>query len=37
LSEQSIAGRAKRIEMPDFTRGKWKTNPKFELRWQATG
>lgn len=35
LSEQSIAGRAKRVDFPDFTRGKWKTNPKFELRWPA--
>lgn len=34
LSEQSIAGKSQRVEMPDFTRGKWKTNPKFELRWQ---
>ena len=31
LSEQSIAGKAKRMEMPDFTRGKWRTTPKFEL------
>ena len=31
LSEKSIAGKAERVEMPDFTRGKWKTNPKFEL------
>lgn len=34
LSEQSIDGKAKRLEMPDFTRGKWKTNAKFELRWE---
>ena len=34
LSEQSIAGRSKSLEMPDFSKGKWKTNPKFELRWQ---
>lgn len=32
LSEQSIAGGSKPIEIPDFTRGKWKTNkPIFGL------
>ncbi len=32
LSEQSIAGNSKPIEIPDFTRGKWKTNqPIFGL------
>ena len=34
LSEQSIAGKSKSVDMPDFSKGKWKTNPKFELRWQ---
>jgi predicted dehydrogenase len=34
LSEQSIAGKARKMEMPDFTRRNWKTNPRFELRWQ---
>ncbi len=33
LSEQSIAANAKLVEMPDFSKGKWKSNPKFELRW----
>jgi hypothetical protein len=32
LSEQSIAGGSKAIDIPDFTRGKWKTNkPIFAL------
>ena len=32
LSEQSIAGGSKPIDIPDFTRGKWKTNaPIFGL------
>lgn len=32
LSEQSIAGGSKPIDVPDFTRGKWKTNkPIFGL------
>ncbi|QIP14234.1 Gfo/Idh/MocA family oxidoreductase [Spirosoma aureum] len=32
LSEQSIAGGSKPMEIPDFTRGKWKTNkPIFGL------
>ncbi|GAB3640019.1 Gfo/Idh/MocA family protein [Spirosoma arcticum] len=32
LSEQSIAGNSKAIDIPDFTRGKWKTNkPIFGL------
>ncbi len=34
LSERSIAGKAERMEMPDFTRGAWKTTPQFELRWE---
>jgi predicted dehydrogenase len=32
LSEKSIAAGGEKIPMPDFTRGKWKTNPKFEIR-----
>ncbi|RIV21454.1 gfo/Idh/MocA family oxidoreductase [Fibrisoma montanum] len=28
LSEQSIAQGSKPVEIPDFTRGKWKTNPR---------
>lgn len=32
LSEQSIAGGSKSVDIPDFTRGKWKTNkPIFGL------
>ena len=34
LSEQSIAEGGKPVAMPDFTRGRWKTNPKFVVRWQ---
>jgi len=26
-SVKSIAGKGKPVEIPDFTRGKWKTNP----------
>lgn len=36
LSEQSIANRSKLVEMPDFSRSKWQTDSKFELRWQWT-
>lgn len=35
LSEQSIAGGGARVPMPDFTRGKWKTNAKFVIRGKA--
>jgi len=31
LSEQSVAKRSKPVDIPDFTRGKWKTNPPLEL------
>ncbi len=32
LSEKSIAGGSKPVDIPDFTRGRWKTNkPVFEL------
>ncbi len=34
LSEKSVAGDSEKISMPDFTRGRWKTSQKFELRWQ---
>ena len=27
LSEQSIKNNSSSIQIPDFTRGKWKTNP----------
>ena len=27
LSEQSVANRSQPVDFPDFTRGKWKTNP----------
>ena len=27
ISEQSIAKRGASVDFPDFTRGKWKTNP----------
>ncbi len=32
LSEESIANGSKPVDIPDFTRGKWKTRkPKFAL------
>ena len=33
LSEQSVAQGGAKIAMPDFTRGRWKTNAKFEVGW----
>lgn len=37
LSEASLAGRSRAVDFPDFTRGKWKTAPPFELKreWAA--
>ena len=34
LSERSVAGKGARVEFPDFTRGKWRSNPRFELKWE---
>ena len=31
LSEQSIAANGRPIDFPDFTRGKWKTNPEMGI------
>ncbi|MDQ3684019.1 MAG: Gfo/Idh/MocA family oxidoreductase [Acidobacteriota bacterium] len=31
LSEKSVANDSERVDFPDFTRGKWKTTPKFEM------
>ena len=31
LSEVSVANKSKTVEFPDFTRGKWKTNPPLEI------
>ena len=31
LTEASVANRGKAIDFPDFTKGKWKTNPKITL------
>jgi hypothetical protein len=28
LSEQSIAGGSVRVDFPDFTRGRWRTNKR---------
>jgi predicted dehydrogenase len=36
LSEKSIAGGSAPVAVPDFTRGKWKSSPKFELKWNWT-
>lgn len=32
LSEWSVANRGQSIDVPDFTRGQWKTTPKLELK-----
>ncbi len=37
LSEWSIANRSDSIEVPDFTRGKWKTNKPVELTLKGGG
>jgi hypothetical protein len=37
LSEWSIANRSKSIEIPDFTRGAWKTNKPIELTLKGGG
>jgi predicted dehydrogenase len=31
LSEKSVANRSKSLEIPDFTRGKWKTRPQLDV------
>lgn len=31
LSEQSVKNRSNSIDIPDFTRGRWNTNPKMDL------
>jgi hypothetical protein len=31
LSVKSTAARSKSIEFPDFTRGRWRTNPRLEI------
>ena len=31
LSERSVADRSRPQDFPDFTRGKWKTNPPLEI------
>jgi hypothetical protein len=31
LTEISVADRSKQVEFPDFTRGKWKTRPAFDV------
>ncbi|MFD2902493.1 Gfo/Idh/MocA family protein [Sphingobacterium anhuiense] len=37
LSEQSVKKRSDSIDVPDFTRGKWKTNLKMELTLKGGG
>lgn len=32
LSEASVAANGRPVDVPDFTRGKWKTRPKLDLR-----
>jgi hypothetical protein len=31
LSEQSVANKSRTVDIPDFTRGNWKTNKPVEL------
>lgn len=31
LSEKSVANDSERVDFPDFTRGKWKTTPPYEM------
>ena len=31
LSEKFVADRSRPVEFPDFTKGKWKTNPPISL------
>ena len=31
LSEKSVADRSRPVDFPDFTRGKWKTNPPVRI------
>jgi len=31
LTEKSVAGGSVPVEFPDFTKGKWKTNPLFDV------
>jgi hypothetical protein len=31
LSEKSVASKSRPVDFPDFTRGKWKTNPPLEI------
>lgn len=34
LSEKSVASGSQPVDFPDFTRGKWKTTPRFEMAWE---
>jgi predicted dehydrogenase len=37
LSGQSVANKSKTVDVPDFTRGAWKTNKKFDLTLDGGG
>ncbi|HLT53577.1 MAG TPA: hypothetical protein VKZ97_06790 [Flavobacteriaceae bacterium] len=37
LSEQSVANRAQSVDVPDFTRGSWKTNAPVDISLQGAG
>ncbi|MCX2679244.1 Gfo/Idh/MocA family oxidoreductase [Galbibacter sp. EGI 63066] len=37
LSERSVANRAQSVDVPDFTRGSWKTNAPIELTLKGAG
>ena len=32
LSEKSVRARSASVDIPDFTRGAWKTTPRLDLR-----
>jgi hypothetical protein len=36
LSERSVANGSQPVEFPDFTKGRWKTTPRFEMPAEAT-
>jgi hypothetical protein len=31
LTERSVANRSRPVDIPDFTRGQWRTNPPLEI------
>src|SRR5690606_8849803 len=37
LSEESVANRSRSVDVPDFTRGAWKTNAPVDIEMSAGG